>query len=583
MKKIIARTLLSTILATSALSTSVIVMPESTPAMSQNIFKKIGKDLRKARKGIQREIKKGPLKQILPVVGTILIANGIADGSPAAIIFGAALVAAPQTFQKDMARKYSREMQYSGCTSCGNKRVVLRPGQKITSEREKAIRAEVKEDIKDVQRALAKFGYYTSKIDGDYGPGSRRAAKKFQAGIGTSQTGILNAEERYLLFTQAAELGYVREARDLQYSAKVIPAVIQQPEMVKKAPVIVTPTIAEFRLAKSQFDKFSNDFLQGGDQSIVKSAELLPDGRVKLQIDDDLSGKTMELIGTVAGIDLAPHRVSDLWIRVTYDDDETTQAINLNTRDDFDTVDEASAWMNKAKSKLGILAELTEVEDVKPKDEVLIADTPKAAEEPIKIAGKEPQTPKIKTPSKTDNIEIAEVKPDNKRPKIAEVKPSNKQPKIATETTIKIVQPEDQTTEIAKVDTSTVAVNEPKIEPIPEPTTISVTTPQEAQICQQNLFVNFDFPVEDENISHFIITPPDGAVWFDRGDTTSNIMGQCVQGTYKYEYVSITKGKTAKDWKDSKYTGEFQIASNAESCSISLDDPTGSAGIRCFQ
>lgn len=571
MKKVIARTLLSTILATSALSTSVIVMPESSPAASQNIFKKIGKDLRKARKGIQREIKKGPLKQILPVVGTILIANGIADGSPAAIIFGAALVAAPQTFQKDMARKYSREMQYSGCTSCGNKRVVLRPGQKITSEREKAIRAEVKEDIKDVQRALAKFGYYTSKIDGDYGPGSRRAAKKFQAGIGTGQTGILNAEERYLLFTQAAELGYVREVRDLQYSAKVIPAVIQQPEMVKKAPVIVTPTIAEFRLAKSQFDKFSKDFLQGGDQSTVKSAELLPDGRVKLQIDDDLSGKTTELIGTVAGIDLAPHRVSDLWIRVTYEDDKITQAINLNTRDDFDTADEASAWMNKAKSKLGILAELTEVEDVKPKDDVLIADAPKTAEEPIKIAGKEPQTLMIKTPSETDNIEIAEVKPDNK------------QPKIATEPTIKIVQPDDQTNVIAKVDTSNVAVNEPKIEPIPEPTTISVTTPQEAQICQQNLFVNFDFPVDDENISHFIITPPDGAVWFDRGDTTSNIMGQCVQGTYKYEYVSITKGKTAKDWKDSKFTGEFQIASNAESCSISLDDPTGSAGISCFQ
>ncbi|MEP3199076.1 MAG: peptidoglycan-binding domain-containing protein [Lentilitoribacter sp.] len=571
MKKIIARTLLSTILATSALSTSVVVMPESSPAMSQNIFKKIGKDLRKARKGIQREFKKGPLKQILPVVGTILIANGIADGSPAAIIFGAALVAAPQTFQKDMARKYSREMQYSGCTSCGNKRVVLRPGQKITSEREKAIRAEVKEDIKDVQRALAKFGYYTSKIDGDYGPGSRRAAKKFQAGIGTGQTGILNAEERYLLFTQAAELGYVREARDLQYSAKVIPAVVQQPEMVKKAPVIVTPTIAEFRLAKSQFDKFSKDFLQGGDQSTVKSAELLPDGRIKLQVEDDLSGKTTELVGTVAGIDLAPHRVSDLWIRVTYEDDKITQAINLNTRDDFDTLDEASAWMSKAKSKLGILAELTEVEDVKPKDDVLIADAPKAAEEPIKIAGKEPQTPKIKTPSETENIEIAEVKPDNK------------QPKIATEPTIKIAKPEDQTTEIAKVDTSTIAVNEPKIEPVPEPTTISVTTPQEAQICQQNLFVNFDFPVDDENISHFIITPPEGAVWYDRGDTTSNILGQCVQGTYKYEYVSITKGKTAKDWKDNKFTGEFQIASNAESCSISLDDPTGSAGIRCFQ
>lgn len=544
MKKIIASTLLSTILATSALSTSVIVVPESSSAMSQNILKKIGKDLRKAGKGIRKEFKKGPLKHILPVVGTILIANGIADGSPAAIIFGAALVAAPQTFQQDMAKKYGREMQYSGCTSCGNKRVVLRPGQTITSEREKAIRAEVKEDIKDVQRALAKFGFYTSKIDGDYGSGSRRAAKKFQAKIGTSQTGILNAEERYLLFTQAAELGYIREARALQYDAKVIPAVIKQQEMKKKAPIIVTPTIAEFRLAKSQFDKFSKNFLQGGDQSVVKRAELLPDGRVKLHIEDELLNNSTELIGTVAGIDLAPHRVSDLWIRVTYEDEKTNEAINLNTRDNFDTVEQAAAWMNKAKSKLDILAELTEVEGVKSKDDVLIVDKPK-----------------IKTSSATDNIEIAGKKPEDKAPK------------IATEATI----------EIAKIDTSVDVVKEPKLEDIREPTAISVSTPREAQVCQQNLFVNFDFPVEDENVSHFIITPPAGAVWFDRGDTTSNIMGECVQGTYKYEYVSISKGKTAKEWSDNKFSGEFQIASNAESCSISLDDPTGSAGIRCFQ
>jgi hypothetical protein len=570
MKKIIVRTLLSTILATSALSTSVVIAPESSQAVSQNIFKKIRKDLGKAGKGIRKELKKGPLKQILPVVGTILIANGIADGSPAAIIFGAALIAAPQTFQQDMARKYGREMQYSGCTNCGNKRIVLQPGQTITSEREKAIRAEIKEDIKDVQRALAKFGYYTSKIDGDYGKGSRRAARKFQAKIGTSQTGILNAEERYLLFTEAAELGYVRAERELQYEPKVIPAVLTETE--PKAPVIVTPTIAEFRLAKSQFSKFAKDFLQSGDQSIVNSAELLPDGRIKLQILDELTNQSTELTGTIAGIELAPHRVSDLWIRVTYEDDQTAEPINLNTRDDFDTAEEASAWMKKADTKIRVLAELTEVPMKKEEEEILVAETPDKKPSTVKIAVTNDDLPKVKVSDDTDEIKIAD-------------KPLNTGPKIA--------QPEDKDIEVAKIAEGTIgeekpksiALNppEPKAPVIPEPTTISVNAPEELATCRQNLFVNFDFPVEDELVSHFIITPPEGSVWFDRGDTTSNIIGECVQGTYKYEYVSITKGQSDADWKDTKFTGEFQIASNAESCSIDLDDPTGSAGVRCFQ
>lgn len=562
MKKIIAHTLLCTILATSALSTSVVIAPDFSPAISANIFQKIGKDLRKAGKGIRKEIKKGPLKKILPIVGTILIANGIADGSPAAIIFGAALIAAPQTFQKDMAKKYGKEMQYSGCTSCGNKRVVLQPGQKITTERERAIKAQVRDDIKDVQKALAKLEFYTSKIDGDYGPGSRRAAKKYQAQIGTSQTGILNAEERYLLFTQAAEQGYVRETRELQYEAKVVPASFQAWEVEPKTPVIVTPTIAEFRLAKSQFTKFSKEYLESGDQSIVSGAELLPDGKIKIQIRDDLTGKSTELIGTIAAIDVAPHQVSDLWIRVTYSDDETDASVNLNTRDDFDTIDDASKWMNKAKSKIGILAQLTEVEDQIDNDDTLIADKPAEETTPIKIADAGTDHPKINA---TEKI-IAD---DG--------------PKIAGNPAVKIAK-----TEI--IDAGIVDVEEeliPEIElakvGLEVPSTITVSAPHELETCRQSLFVDFDFPVSDKEVSHFSITPPDGAVWFDQGDTTSHIIGQCVQGTYSYEYVSIKKGKTDKDWKDAKFTGQFQIASNSESCSINLDDPTGSAGVHCFQ
>jgi hypothetical protein len=73
--------------------------------------------------------------------------------------------------------------------------------QKVTTS-SKATREQLTKD----QTALAELGYYTLKIDGRGGPGTRRAINGFQNDNGYSPTGRLTSDQRQELF-QLANVG----------------------------------------------------------------------------------------------------------------------------------------------------------------------------------------------------------------------------------------------------------------------------------------------------------------------------------------------------------------------------------------
>ncbi|RMH39393.1 MAG: peptidoglycan-binding protein [Alphaproteobacteria bacterium] len=70
---------------------------------------------------------------------------------------------------------------------------------------------------KEIQRALAWFGHYTTRIDGDFGPATRRAMAAWQAENGHEPTGILTTAQRAALLKayedELAALG-LRRHRD---------------------------------------------------------------------------------------------------------------------------------------------------------------------------------------------------------------------------------------------------------------------------------------------------------------------------------------------------------------------------------
>ena len=59
------------------------------------------------------------------------------------------------------------------------------------------------EQLASDQAALAELGYYTMRIDGKSGPGTRRAIRGFQSDNGYPETGRLTGEQRNLLFQLA--------------------------------------------------------------------------------------------------------------------------------------------------------------------------------------------------------------------------------------------------------------------------------------------------------------------------------------------------------------------------------------------
>ena len=341
---------------------SAVVVPDTTQALD---FKKMGKQIRKDfGKATKSLNKNGAGKRIIQGVGVGLLVGGIAGDSPAAAIIGVALIAAPVVFKEDMARKYGDEMAWSACTRCYKQRIVLAPGRSVSKKKRSAVSAKVKEDIKDIQRALANLGLYKKRIDGDFGPGSRSAVKQFQSSLGEPETGYLTAEQRYLLFTRASEGGYVREAvldrvdESFGSPVKVSPRKVSAPAA---APAIVA--IPEYRLANSQFERFAKDFLMSGGLSAVQVAQLQPDGLIAIEVLPAGGGEPRKIVASMSDIEIKPHDLSDQWVRITYNDAASGSGpVTLNTRDDFASVEEASGWLHDGQGKVSMLSRLTGAE-----------------------------------------------------------------------------------------------------------------------------------------------------------------------------------------------------------------------------
>lgn len=389
--------LLSTLALSVALSMSTaIVAPEPVQAASFKSFnKKLRKNFKKNTRKFKRAMRDPRNKRIIQSVVLGAIVGGIVGRSPAAAIIGVVLIAAPEIFQRDFEKSYGSDLGWSGCTRCTNARprAVTVPGRKVSAETKRASISRVKEDIKDIQRALKVLGLYKKSIDGDFGPGTRAGVKEFQRSLGVNETRILSAEQRYRLFIQAEQKGYERQAvldvidKDAQTEISkilpIVPAVVTSPE----------DAIEEYALAKSQFEIFNEQYLQSGNQGMVLTANLLADGRIELTVKDS-SGQTAKAVtGVINDIAVNPHKLSDQWIRIVYQDGSMSEPLTLNTRDDFPSTEAATAWMTQAKNKISLLEVLTEVAPKNP--EVRIAGMPPTSQSedeqveppvPVKIA-----------------------------------------------------------------------------------------------------------------------------------------------------------------------------------------------------
>ncbi len=59
---------------------------------------------------------------------------------------------------------------------------------------EAALKGKGKDVVVQIQTELAKYGYYTGPVDGDYGPGTSAAVQKLQADLGVTADGRVGAE-----------------------------------------------------------------------------------------------------------------------------------------------------------------------------------------------------------------------------------------------------------------------------------------------------------------------------------------------------------------------------------------------------
>ena len=584
-----SKTLLTTLALTAAFSvSSAVVVPETSEALD---FKKLGrnlkKDFRKAGKGIRKTAKginkSGVGKLIIQGVGVGLIAGGIGNDSAAAMIIGVALVAAPEIFRADMARTYGNDMQWSGCTRCYKQRIVVAPGREVSKTKKNAISAKVKEDIKDIQRALAELGLYNKGIDGDFGKGSRTAVRQFQASLGTPSTGYLTAEERYLLFTRAVEKGYVRQAA----LNKIDEA---EKTAVPTIPVVAAgPVIREYRLAQSQFGQFADAYLKAGTQSAVADAQLQPDGLVAMDLKAIDGQQSRHLVAEVGDLEVKPHSLSDQWIRIVYNDPDGVDPLILNTRDDFASIEEAAKWMQAAQAKMTILAKLTGAEP-EPDKVIVVADEPSEAPKvDVAAAAPAPEAPSKPGETKAGSdgrIVLAEKPLPEAEPEVpaAVVAEAPKKPDVKVAET-KPQAPEGAPAEpgvaTAEADGSIILANAETPE-APANSLTGFDVASADQTCRQSVYVSFKFPNGDNPISHYNIEPPEGTIQVDNGDQTAYFTGSCIQGNYKFSYVAIQEGKAEADWKHAKKEGAFEIASNSEQCDVDLNTPDGSASLQCF-
>lgn len=494
-------------------------------------FGKAGKNLGKVRKQVTRDLQKnGAGRKLVTGIGVGILA-GIATDSPAAgILAGVAVAAAPDLFKKQLYDAHGRDMDWAGSVHSGKRRIVTPPGRQISSERRAEVNAAVKEDVKDVQRALAQLGLYTKAIDGDFGPGSRAGVKEFQRGLGNAETGILTAEERHRLFIQAQQDGYVRQA---SLGTKPKATVNDEPST---KPVAVN-AIKEYRLAKSRFDILSQDALRVGAITAVTAAALNPDGSVTLEVTDASGVNKTTVSGPIGNIYAEPHALADEWARIYYRDDSTGEAVILNTRDDFATVDDAKMWIDEVNEQVTLLRKLTGEAPLEP-------DTRMASTEPEVVA---PQASGSSSVAADDDGAI----------------------RLAETDAAAVKDPEET------VKSSSDAVAD-------DSDVVLASFDEPAETCREMIYVSFEFPEDRDTINHYNIEPPEGAIWFDNGGSTGTFLGSCVHGEYQYSYVHVEKDSEGAQWTQNKREGSFMLASNSEQCSINLNTPTGSAELECF-
>ena len=61
------------------------------------------------------------------------------------------------------------------------------------------------QEVKDLQPRLSALGFYSGKIDGEFGPGTKEAVTAFQKANGLEADGIVGEETRELLFSVNAK------------------------------------------------------------------------------------------------------------------------------------------------------------------------------------------------------------------------------------------------------------------------------------------------------------------------------------------------------------------------------------------
>ena len=333
-------------------------------------FKKVQKDLGlNKKKGKKRKGSNSDLGlTIMQGVGLGLVAGGIIKGNAGPLVLGSILVAAPALIKQDMERKYGRDQSWAGCVSCNQKRLLVRPGSTVTSARQAEIEARIKDDVRDIQGALAQLGYYNKKIDGDYGPGSRRAAALFQKSLLDEETGKLTAEQRSELFKQARVSGYEPKSEVAKASLMPVMASLPVASPANGSGATSEPRIKQYKLAESQVGQFATEFLQKGELGAVKDVRLLGDGRIEVAVEN---GPILR--NTVDGIEISPHELSDRWVQVSMRDEAGGDAVLLNTVDIFNSAEEATKWQEDAHERMALLKKLTVVE--KPAAaSVIIAD-----------------------------------------------------------------------------------------------------------------------------------------------------------------------------------------------------------------
>lgn len=533
---------------TTALATGVAVVSVPEPAHAFDLkkvgrqikkdFGKAGKGLGNVRKKVVRDLNKnGAARKLVTGVGAGILVGIAADSPVAGIITGVAISAAPEVFKKDLLTAYRGDMDWSGSVNSRKKRIIVKPGAEISADRRREVNNRIKEDVKDVQRALKTLGLYDKGIDGDFGRGSRAAVVAYQKSLGLAETGSLTAAQRVRLFDDARQAGYQREA-----ALNSTPAPIQK--QASEVPVVqavaVAPTFAEYPLAKSQFEAFGSSFLMSGQISAVTEADLLGDGSIVMTVADASSASVREIAGPVGGIYAEPHNLAPQWARVYYRAVPGDDPIVLNTRDDFNNADEAAVWIDDLNSKVVLLSKLTGSAPTTVETRIASAEP---AEEAVPSSVSE--TPAIQVSTSDEGVQQPPLEVASELP--------------AADDGLSVVPAADAQTD-----------------------NVSIAGFEIEDVCRENVYVSFEFPSGHDPISHYNIEPPEGTIMMDNGDGTAYFMGPCVKGDYAFSYVHIDKGQSSKDWKHNKLAGNFEIASNNEQCSVSLNTPEGSAEVLCY-